>query len=116
MGYFRHHAIVVTSSGDHLDHAHAEAVRTFEGTTASVTAPTSAAMNGYRSFLVAPDGSKEGLGESDRAEAAREQFVAWLREHSMTSWVEVSFGGDDADMIGARGPHGRLWGVADDDA
>lgn len=120
MGYHRHHAIVVTSFHDrYIEVAHAEAERVFEGT-APVTPITAAAVNGFRSFLVAPDGSKEGWADSDRGDAAREQFVAWLRgagnDGIYVSWVEVNFGGDDGDMIGVRGAYGRIWGRADDEA
>lgn len=114
MGYQRHHAIVVTSWGDeHIEPAHAFAIACFRDTHAAVSEITSAGMNDYRSFFVAPDGSKEGWPDSDRADAAREQFVAWLREPGppWLDWVEVNFGGDDEERMGVRGAHGsvRCW-------
>ena len=61
-------------------------------------------VNGSRSFLVAPDGSKEGWLESATGDAMRSEFVAYLRslayEDGSTplSWVELSYGGDDDEV------------------
>jgi len=52
-------------------------------------------MNGERSFMVAPDGSKEGWTESDDGDAQRDRFIAWLngQRHSDGStnlrWAEI---------------------------
>ena len=98
MGYMRHHAIVVTSWKDELlDTAHA--VATALGM--SVTPITPAVTNGFRSFLVAPDGSKEGWDESDAGDERRSKLVEWLDgqgyDDGSTSigWVEVQFDDDD---------------------
>lgn len=119
MGSYRHHVIVVTSSLDSaIEEAHVEALRVFAGTMVEVTPITVARINHYRSFFVAPDGGKEGRETSDRADAAREQFVAWLRDapnSGYSDWIEVNFGGDDPDMIGARGVYGSLWAKANAD-
>jgi len=107
MGFIRHDAIVVTSWSDaDIEAAHARALTCFEETCAEVTNITGAAMNGYRSFLVAPDGSKEGWTDSDDAEDAREDFVAWLQEDGpLVSYIEVRFGGDEPDEASVRRPH-----------
>jgi len=54
--------------------------------------------NGYCTFIVAPDGSKEGWDTSDEGDALRERFIARLStdnyedDSSPWSWVEVGFG------------------------
>jgi hypothetical protein len=106
MGYMRAHAIIVDSwSHELIAAAHAEALRIFQGASDNLIAPvtdlTPPNCNGYRSFMVAPDGSKEGWSISDRGDKARAEFKGWLRsktyEDGSTSlrWVEVMFADDD---------------------
>jgi hypothetical protein len=105
MGYFRHHAIVVTTPlDDDARVAHAEAVRTFEGTGApgaQVTPLLRPTLNDYVSFAVLPDGSKEGWTESDDGDTARDAFVAYLASRHL-SWVEVQFGDENGEQIVTR--------------
>lgn len=99
MGYMRHHAIVVTDGGygDHIELA--EEAATAHGCAVSpiVKSPT----NGYRSFLVATDGSKEGWPESDTGDERRAAFLAWLETTRYEDgscplrWVEVQYGDDE---------------------
>lgn len=110
MGYMRHHAIIATSWDEkHLLPAHVKARDLFEGTKAYVSEITPPAQNGYVSFFVAPDGSKEGWADSDIAEAARDAFVFWLEQQryedhsSWLDWVEVQFGDDEGDTRVMRG-------------
>jgi hypothetical protein len=100
MGYMRHHAIVVTSwKDDVLEAAHVRALEIFK----HVAPVTPAVINGYRTFLVAPDGSKEGWDESDAGDIARGQFIDWLNAQrygdgsSYLQWVEVQFGDDNRE-------------------
>ena len=102
MGYMRHHAIIVTSwDTARLQEAH-EAARERLGEEVSEIVPSR--MNGYGSFLVAPDGSKEGWADSDDGEAQRDAFVAWLNDESWEDgsspfdWVLVQFGDEDEDQ------------------
>lgn len=105
----RHNAIVVVAQYDAdgwwkpdihwIEVAHAVAVAAFRGTTAVVTEPTGpGSLNNVRSFMVAPDGSKEGWDESDLADGARAAFREWLDGRafedgsSPLTWVEVAFG------------------------
>lgn len=95
MGYVRHHAIVVTSwHQELLNQAHAKATELGM----SVSNITAGVTNGHRSFLVAPDGSKEGWDESKRGDAQRAQLVEWLDDQrydddsTSIAWVEVQFG------------------------
>lgn len=92
MGYMRHHAIVVTTwnvGRAQKAHAFAEAV----GAQASpVMAPV---VNGYVSFFVSPDGSKEGWDDSDAGDEQRKKIVEYLRADDYLKWVEVQFGDDN---------------------
>ena len=98
MGYMRHHAIVVTSYDDKIEAAHAIAHQMFDDMVSPVV---NSHTNGYRSFFIAPDGSKEGRGESNDGDARREAFKAWLDQqryddHSTwLRWVEVQYGDDE---------------------
>ena len=100
MGYMSHHAIVVTSAFyGRIRDAHAEAVRLG----CDVTPITPAVINGYRSFLIAPDGSKEGWDASEAGNARRESFIQWMRDRyvdggTYLDWAEVNFG--DGDNMG----------------
>lgn len=102
MGYHIHHTIVVTSfQSDAISEAHRLAVETFGAS--SIVSPLCAGLtNGYQSFMIAPDGSKEGWQQSDDMDAARAAFRFALRrleERSLwVDWVEVSFGGDEPDV------------------
>jgi len=100
MGYMRHHAIVVTSWKTALLN---EAWLRAKELGMSVTNITDEVTNGYRSFLIAPDGSKEGWDTSDKGDTNRNRIIEWLDaqryEDGSTSigWVEVQFADDDAD-------------------
>lgn len=98
MGYMRHHAIVVTSwKTELLQAAHAKATEL--GCT--VTNVTDEVVNGYQSFLVAPDGSKEGWGGSDLGDKQRAELVEWLDQQryddgsTSLKWALVQFGDED---------------------
>lgn len=106
MGYMRHHAIVVTGySEEHVSKAHAEAVRLFskepEGTLhphiSNVSPIIGPAINGYHSFFVGPDGSKEGWEPSKCGDDRRRKFVEWLRRSDTGhfDWAEVQYGDDE---------------------
>lgn len=97
MGAMCHHAIVVTSwDAKKLHNAHMKAIELG----CSVSTVTPGVTNDYRSFLVAPDGSKEGWEESDRGDQQRAQFIDYLNTQryddgsSMLDWIEVAFADD----------------------
>ncbi len=99
MGYILHHTIVITSCQEALlKRAHKNARHCFGKATSPLTPPT---VNGYRSFFIAPDGSKEGWSESDDGDRQRVEFKAWLHslayEDGSTSlaWFEASYSSDD---------------------
>ena len=100
MGYMRHNAIIVSGSyGDFLVEAHAVATRGGLAVSDVVRSP----VNGVETFLVAPDGSKEGWSESEQGDALRDWFIAHLEGlryedgSSPLSWVEVQYGDDDLE-------------------
>lgn len=102
MGYMRHHTIVVTSwKKEHLRIAHAEAESRFGDTCSEII---ESPINGYLSFFIAPDGSKEGWYESNKGDEHRDQFIKWIlatkeqRKHGdgfYVDWVEVFYGDDE---------------------
>jgi hypothetical protein len=99
MGYMRHHTIVVTSwDAPRIEAAHTKALELFERRLVSEITPL--AVNHYRSFFIAPDGSKEGWPESDENDEARQAFIEYLQdvgggEDGYIDWVAVQFGDDE---------------------
>ena len=98
MGYMRHHAIVVTSCNEELlTEAHKKASEIFS----QVAPVTPETVNGYVSFLIAPDGSKEGWSHSEQGDKARDAFIKYLEAQRYDdgsisiNYVEVQFGDDD---------------------
>lgn len=96
MGYIRHDAIIVTTwNKDRLQLAHQFAK--------DVELPVSEIVegwtNGYCSFLIAPDGSKEGWDDSNKGDEARIKLIEWIRANPSLyfDWVHVSYGGDNKD-------------------
>ena len=94
MGYMRHHAIVVTSGiEDLIKEAHAKA----RDLRCSISELVASPVNAYWSFLIAPDGSNEGWGESDVGDAQRKAWTGWARSKayvdgsSSLGWVEVMY-------------------------
>ncbi len=76
MGYIKHNAIIVTSwDGDKIAEAHKKAREIFEW----VSEISPSAINGYRSFFVPPDGSKEGWPESFNGDNDRKEFIKWCK-------------------------------------
>lgn len=103
MGYIRHQAIVVTGSDNSLytaggkhDTAIARDKALELGLPCSDIVPSR--TNGYTSFLIAPDGSKEGWHTSDEQEANRKAWIEWARSSGHFDWACVSYGGDDAAL------------------
>jgi hypothetical protein len=98
MGYMRHHAIIVTSYADKIDAAHAKAVAIFDD---MVTPVVKSHTNGYGSFMVVPDGSKERWEASKIGDACRDEFVEWLNtqrysdDSTSLKWAEVQYGDDE---------------------
>lgn len=54
-------------------------------------------MNGYLSFMIAPDGSKEGWDASDAGDDARAAWVKFADERGEVDFIHVWYGGDVSD-------------------
>jgi len=104
MGYMRHHCIVVTSWNEKLlEEAHTVAKEFFQVTPnpgfpdKKISEITPSSINGYASFLIAPDGSKEGWNTSDKGNEARDNFIAWIKSKLSIDWVEIQYGDDERE-------------------
>lgn len=117
MGYMRHHAIVVSGwdkyddkDEQYIDRAHREVIALQESFPSlcwvSPVSPKNLAINGYRSFFIAPDGSKEGWTESNNGEAFRTAVMNKLDEMTGNGcWVqyaEVQFADDEGVSVVTR--------------
>jgi len=69
------------------------------------------AWEGYYTFLVGPDGSKDGHDESNKGDERRDQFVDWLTQRQCDygkssycrfAWVEVQYGDEAGQAIVIR--------------
>jgi len=97
----QHHAIIVSNNwGDWLDNAHQKAGELCEELVTPISPYTG---DGYRSFAILPDGSKEGWDTSDKFEERRSLFLDYLRSlryedgSSPLDWVLVQFGDDELE-------------------
>ncbi len=91
MGWIKHDAIIVTSCDEEgLNSIREKAISLGLTVSEIVRSP----INGYASFLVAPDGSKEGWEDSDIGNERRKAFIAWLREGESrwSDWIAVEYG------------------------
>ena len=100
MGYYRHHAIIVTGTfKEKLKEARDIAIVfcLLEGVSPIIESQ----MNGYQSFFIAPDGGQEGWDDSELGDARRDTFINWLEEQrsdegsTWLDWVEVQYGDGD---------------------
>lgn len=95
MGYIRHHAIMVTGSDydDRLASVHKTAKEIFGELVSPII---ESKINGYLSFFIAPDGSKEGWDISDEGNNNRAEFKRKVAIHNgYVDWVEVQYGDDE---------------------
>lgn len=113
MGYLRHECIVVNGwDTKRVARAHEAATAIFnEARMGSlVSGLTQHTVNGGASFLIAPDGSKEGWEPSDRGEAARREFLEWLKSDEARQlglgWALLLVGGDDGEFRVLASPNG----------
>lgn len=104
MGRIRHSAIVVTGSelSDAIA-AHSKAVELG----LIVTPVVPGKNNGYASFMICPDGSKEGWDTSEDFDKKRHEWVKWavqqigLVSRVYIDWAYLDFGGDE-DYVRVR--------------
>lgn len=100
MGFIDHHAIVATSwHKERLARVHAAVVDVCGPLVSPII---EGVVNGYGSFLVAPEGSKSGWTDAEEWEKRRDRVAALLAsEGSYIEWVEVAYGNDlESDEIG----------------
>jgi|SRR5579875_2244071 len=99
MGYIRHNAIIVTADGyqnaqEKLKLTHKKAVELFDNLVSPVI---TGKANGYQSFFIAPDGSKEGWDLSNEYDEKRKQFADFVDSLSYSDgsncvqFVDVGF-------------------------
>jgi len=95
MGMINHHAIVITSWDSQ---SITDALNKAKEIGLYTTVIGASAVNGYLSFLVCPDGSKEGRELSSDFDAKRLEFKKWLRmmcsDDMHLEWVEISYSND----------------------
>jgi hypothetical protein len=107
MGYMAHDAVIVTISdfGERPDVA-AFRQEMPKGFQQLVVGPIPSVTNGYSTYVFAPDGSKEGWGDSDIGDEWRQRFVA-LFSDGFADVVTVRWGGDFGQEVGVRAsdPH-----------
>ncbi len=110
MGYMRHHAILVTS----WDSQKLREARNFAVTITGerlVTRIIDGLVNSQATFVVVPDGSKEGWAESDNGDQWRAHIISWIQNQrydngsNVLSWAEVQYGDDDRDDKLLRSSH-----------
>lgn len=102
MGYFVHHTISVTSmQREQLAEARSFAI----GLGAHVSELVEGQTNGVASFMIAPDGSKEGWEDSAAGDVRREAIKNWLRARAYSDgsthlkWFEVEHPEDEAPRV-----------------
>ena len=123
MGYIKHDCIVITGHLWFNDKPDARGAYTKDKTRGisvahrkaremglRVTSIKESQCNGYASFLVIPDGSKEGWDASNEFNGVRAQFIEWLEDPQTEKfdWVALRYGGDD-DEISAHDRHHYLY-------
>jgi len=98
MGYIAHHAIIVTGNDykrSDILKAHAHAQENTMNPTEIMRSP----INGYLTFFIPPDGSKEGWEDSLNGDTRRNEFKRFMVEQECKGfgldWVEVRYPGDD---------------------
>jgi hypothetical protein len=87
LGDFCHHSIIVCGQEQSIYNAHAKAKYIFDDLVSNVIESS----NGYYSFFIAPDGSKEGWPRSNDLNLARNEFIEYLKKDGLIDWVEVQF-------------------------
>ncbi len=110
MGYISHSAIIVTL-GDWMGGLEEfketfnllrETPLKFDGTAARYMPEPTKGINGYYTFFVAPDGSKEGWDESNEMDKVREKVKIAAQKIPYADIVTLRFGGDDHNRLDAE--------------
>ena len=94
MGYTRHHAIIVTTWRRPVA---CQLVREFRKFGLPVTEPVESVRNTDYTFLIGPDGSKEGWETSTRFDMLRDEAVRVLKVAGVT-WAEIQYYDEEGDV------------------
>jgi len=97
MGYIKHQAVIAVVPGYGKNTLDFDELRTALGASGAslLAGPVEGLVNGYATYFLGPDGSKEGWSDSGLGDQARAEFVAYIRDHAeYADIVEVTFGGD----------------------
>jgi hypothetical protein len=118
MGTVIFHTIVVTADHHDIEPIHQRAREIFERRgepiepqqAPLVSAITPSLYNGWASFFIAPDGSKEGWEPSIAVDEMRDKFIEYLIRLRVTDevwvhWVEALFGCDADEAKVERKSH-----------
>lgn len=108
MGYIKHNAVVITGwKSEDIKAVHKKAKEIFnhhfnspmnakDAGTRLVSELISGVVNSQLSFFIAPDGSKEGWGDSDHGDAARKELIEYIKSQDIyCDYIDVMFGGDN---------------------
>ena len=91
MGYIRHNAIVATAWQDGA----ADALAAYAAEIGADAVAGPEVVNGYRTVVIVPDGSKEGWSSSDEGDERRQKIRNWLGSGKYYwEWAEVAYGDD----------------------
>lgn len=88
MGYIKHEGMMFTAIDEkYLKPVHDKALELF-GIPLCVSDISKPVTNGYVSFAIFPDGSKEGWDTSNYVEMCRKELIKFIRhEHCHVSWI-----------------------------
>lgn len=105
MGVIAHKALIVTGTdSSHLRRAYAEAINLFKvndlGEEVKMVSELLTGLNQYKTFIVAPDGSKEGWVTSEYFDKKMDEMIKFLKSKECTfddkssynDWVLVEYG------------------------
>lgn len=98
MGTIQNDAIIVTGYGEYIKMAHEKAREIFNVPFSDyiskdlVTPLMQHIINQDETFMVIPDGSKEGWDLSEEFDHRRQEFVQYLKKEHALDWVSVSYG------------------------
>lgn len=105
MGYIKHNAIIVTGwEKKSMEAIHTKAKDIFNDTfqpdntkgDSLVSDIIIGLANTQYTFMIAPDGSKEGWATSKFGDDAREELLNWISKSDYyCDYIEIRFGGDD---------------------
>ena len=116
MGYIRHNAMIVT--GGNYEEAKVKFNMVYQKATELfgylVSEVISAKTNGYHSFFIAPDGSKENRDISDEYDKKRKQLANFINSLAYddgsngVSFVDVGFDEDFCTKIDRQNKKKRI--------